>query len=62
MSKGKVNSVLDKRINNADAEASKLLKECSKSGSNIKEFLNSYIEKRKEFHKYNIYKVKVNQS
>lgn len=29
---------------------------------NTKDFITSYLAKRKEFHKYNIYKVKVNQS
>ena len=47
MSKGKVVSILDKKINSSDAEANKLLKEYTKSGTNIKEFMNQYIEKRK---------------
>lgn len=60
MSKAKVIGVLDKKINAADSESSKLLKDFTKSGSNIKDFLALYTEKRKEFHKYNILKVKVN--
>lgn len=62
MSKAKVLGVLDKKINSADAESNKQLKDFTKSGANMKEFLNNYIQKRKEFHKYNIFKVKVSQS
>lgn len=62
MSKAKVISVLEKKINIVDSEANKLLKDFTKSGADTKEFMNNYIKMRQEFHKFNIYKVKVNQS
>ncbi len=49
----------------ADAEAKTLEKAFQKTSGGpaaIKDFLDSYFEKRMAFHKYQILKVKVNQS
>jgi hypothetical protein len=62
MSKGKVVSVLDKKISSVDNESRALEKNLAKGGIDLKSFLDEYIDKRKNFHKYQILKVKVNQS
>jgi hypothetical protein len=64
MSKGKVISVIDKKINTVEAEGESLAKAFYKGGSNAKntrDFLDEYLEKRKAFHKYQILKVVVNR-
>jgi hypothetical protein len=55
-------SVLDKKVRIADEESRKVEKEFAKGGMDKRVFIENYLEKRKEFHKYQIIKVKVNQS
>lgn len=62
MSKQKVLTVIDKKINIADGETRKLEKDYVKESKDTKNFVKEYLQKRKEFHKYNILKVKVHQS
>lgn len=64
MSKSKLIGVIDKKIRDANEETRKMEKTQFKSGqgSDIKDFIHDYLNKRKEFHKYNIYNVKVNQA
>jgi hypothetical protein len=62
MSKNKVLTVLDKKISNADNEGRAIEKQFYKGDMNLKNFMESFIQKRKDFHKYSIMKVKVNQS
>ena len=59
MSKDKVLSVLTQRINQADNESRKQEKDYLRNGGNLKSFLESYMKEKREFHKYNILKVKV---
>ena len=64
MSKGKVISVIDKKIQVAELEGESLAKGFYKGGSNaknVRDFLDDYLEKRKAFHKYQILKVVVNR-
>jgi hypothetical protein len=62
MSKGKVISVIDKKINVSEAEGESLAKAFYKGGSKAtRDFLDEYLEKRKAFHKYQILKVVVNR-
>jgi len=64
MSKGKVISVIDKKIQVAELEGESLAKAFYKGGSNaknVRDFLDDYLEKRKAFHKYQILKVVVNR-
>ena len=64
MSKGKVVSVIDKKIHLAETEGESLAKAFYKGGSsakNVRDFLDEYLEKRKAFHKYQILKVVVNR-
>lgn len=60
MSKPKITSILDKKIMTADSESKALEKTFYKGGMNQKNFIDSFLEKRREFHKYQIMKVKVN--
>ena len=62
MSKTKIISVLDKKVNTADSECRNLEKTFFKGGVDQKKFIEEYISKRKDFHKYSILKVKVNMS
>jgi hypothetical protein len=62
MSKAKVLSVMDKKINSADAEGKTLEKTFYKGGLDQRSFIENFLEKRKAFHRYQILKVKVNQS
>ena len=62
MSKGKIISVIDKKITSADNESRTLEKNYFKGGMDTKSFIEAFIQKRKTFHKYQIIKVKVNQS
>jgi hypothetical protein len=62
MSKGKIVTVIDKKIMQADNESAALGKNFAKGGKDVKSFLDEFIEKRKQFHKYQILKVKVNQN
>ena len=64
MSKGKVISVIDKKIHLVETEGDSLAKAFYKGGSNAKstrDFLDDYLEKRKAFHKYQILKVVINR-
>lgn len=62
MSKGKVISTVDKKINNADIESESLAKAFYKgTGKQTKEFLEEYLAKRRAFHKYQILKVVINR-
>ena len=62
MCKQKVVQVIDQKINSADF-ASESLKKAFYKGqggpSNAKDFLEELLEKRKQFHKYQIMKVKI---
>ena len=65
MSKAKVVSVIDKKINTADADSKALEKNFYKGSGGqaaTTDFLEAFMEKRKAFHKYQILKVKVNQA
>lgn len=63
MSKGKVISVIDKKIHLNEAESDSLSKAFCKGGSKqTKDFLDEFLEKRKNFHKYQILKVVINRS
>ena len=60
MNKGKVVSVIDKKIKVAEIEGESLAKAFYKGGSSkTRDFLDEYIQKRKAFHKYQILKVVV---
>jgi hypothetical protein len=64
MSKGKVISVIDRKIHLAESEGESLAKGFYKGGSiskSTRDFLDEYLEKRKAFHKYQILKVVVNR-
>jgi hypothetical protein len=52
MSKAKVQSVMDKKISMIDTESRALEKKFAKGEVNQKGFLDEYIEKRMNFHKY----------
>ena len=62
MSKAKIVSVLDKKVNSTDVECKNIEKTFYKGGIDQKKFIEEYINKRKDFHKYSILKVKVNMS
>ena len=65
MSKAKVISVIDKKINLTGTEGDSLAKSFYKQsggGVGTKQFLEQYLEKRKAFHKYQILKVCVNKN
>lgn len=62
MSKPKIVTILDKKINSVDGEARALEKKFTKGEINQKSFMDEFIEKRKKFHTLQIMKVKVNQS
>jgi hypothetical protein len=65
MSKAKVVQVIDQKINTSDSDAKTLEKNyCKGSGGQAacRDFLEEYVKKRKDFHKYQILKVKVNMS
>ena len=62
MSKQKIVSVIDKKISNADNETKQLEKAFYKGSVDQKNFIEGFLAKRKEFHKYQILKIKVNQS
>ena len=53
---------MDKKINNSDNESRNLEKTYYKGNMDTKAFIEQYMAKRREFHKYQILKVKVNQS
>ena len=61
MSKQKVIQVLDKKIRLADDEGRKYEKEFAKGNLDKRNFIENYLEQRKEFHKFQILKVKVTQ-
>ena len=54
--------VLTKKINEADFSSKNTEKDFLKNGKDPKTFINEYLKKRMDFHKYSIFKVKVNQS
>lgn len=65
MSKPQVISVLDKKIAAADSDSKALEKAFYKGSGGMgatKDFLEEFIKKRKDYHKYSIMKVKVAQS
>eukprot|EP00350_Pseudokeronopsis_sp_OXSARD2_P010745 CAMPEP_0170543636 /NCGR_PEP_ID=MMETSP0211-20121228/2686_1 /TAXON_ID=311385 /ORGANISM="Pseudokeronopsis sp., Strain OXSARD2" /LENGTH=62 /DNA_ID=CAMNT_0010847063 /DNA_START=797 /DNA_END=985 /DNA_ORIENTATION=+ len=62
MSKQAISVILDKKIRMADDEGRKAEKDFGKGQISKKEFLEIYQEKRKDFHKYQILKVKVMQA
>jgi len=66
MSKTTVIAVIDKKITTADNDSKLIEKAFYKGGAvgqaAMKDFIDQYMEKRKAFHKYQILKVKVNQS
>ena len=62
MSKPKVISVIEKRISDTDNDGRKLEKDFQRGQMNLKQFIGDYMDKRKEFHKYQIHKIKVNQA
>ncbi len=61
MSKGKILSIMDKKITKADSECKAIEKAFYKGGLDKKNFIENFMQKRKDFHKYQIMKVKVNQ-
>jgi len=61
MSKAKVLSVIDKKINSVDTDSKTLEKSFFKGTTSTKDFLEEYLGKRKAFHKYQIMKVRVSQ-
>lgn len=60
MSKNKVLSVLDKKILASDNNSRRVEKDFIKGNIDKKNFVDKYLEDRKNFHKYQILKVKVN--
>ncbi|CDW82104.1 vacuolar protein sorting-associated protein 37a isoform x2 [Stylonychia lemnae] len=62
MSKQKVISVIDKKISNADNESKQMEKQFYKGSIDQRNFIDGFLAKRKDFHRYQILKVKVNQA
>lgn len=62
MSKGTIVNIIDKKILNADKDSRDLEKQFTKGSINQKDFMDNFLTQRKNFHKYQILKVKVNQS
>ena len=62
MNKAKFVSVLDKKVISSDNECRNLEKTFYKGGLDQKTFMEEYINKRKDFHRYSILKVKVSLS
>jgi len=54
--------VLDKKAAEADKQAEGTRKKFQKGGMGTNDFLNAYLEERKEFHRMQITKIKVRQS
>lgn len=62
MSKFAIVNVIDKKIGSADRDSRDLEKQFAKGNISQKEFMDQYLAQRKDFHRYQILKVKVNQS
>ena len=54
--------MLDQKIQSIDIESESLKKSYFKGSGNTKDFLEELLSKRLAYHKYQILKVKVNQS
>jgi hypothetical protein len=61
-SKEKVVQIIGQRAKQAEQEAHKTEKQFLKEEINFKDFMRSYVKQRGEYHKYQMIKVKVNQS
>lgn len=59
MSKNKIMSVLDKKINSAENEGRALEKNFHKGHMDKNSFIESFVKQRQEFHKNSILKIKV---
>jgi len=59
-SKQHIVGLLHKKANAADSEARATEKAFSRREIEMQQFLDGYIKKRQEYHKYQILKVKVN--
>ena len=62
MSKQTLMTVIDKKVMASDTETRNLEKQYDKGGIDTKRFIEEFMEKRKDFHKYSILKVKVSMS
>lgn len=62
MSKGKILAVLDKKVALVDQDSKQLEKTFYKEGLDQRSFVEGFLGKRVAFHRYQILKVKVNQS
>ena len=62
MTKPSVIAVLNQKASAADDSSKQIDKSFTKGQIDLKDFMNNYVDQRKEYHKYQHLKVKVSQS
>lgn len=59
MSKQKVQGVLGQRANQADKDSKETAKKFTNGSMDLQDFVNDFLNQRKDYHKYQMFKIKV---